>query len=60
MPLRAPVVVESERLIVRPVAEADLQALLAVNGDDEATRDCFHIPSIADTGRMLKCFLLVR
>ena len=38
MPLRAPVVVESERLIVRPVAEADLQALLAVNGDDEATR----------------------
>ena len=38
MPLRAPIVVESERLIVRPVEEGDLQALLLVNGDDEATR----------------------
>lgn len=38
MPLKAPIVVESSRLIVRPVEEGDLQALLAVNGDDEATR----------------------
>jgi [ribosomal protein S5]-alanine N-acetyltransferase len=38
MPMQAPIVVESERLIVRPVEEGDLQALLLVNGDDEATR----------------------
>ena len=38
MPFKAPIVVESTRLIVRPVAESDLQPLLAVNGDDEATR----------------------
>jgi RimJ/RimL family protein N-acetyltransferase len=38
MPLKAPIVVESERLIVRPVEERDLPALLLVNGDDEATR----------------------
>jgi RimJ/RimL family protein N-acetyltransferase len=38
MPLKTPVVVESERLIVRPVEERDLPALLLVNGDDEATR----------------------
>jgi RimJ/RimL family protein N-acetyltransferase len=35
---RTPVVIESTRLIVRPVAAADLPALLAVNGDDEVTR----------------------
>jgi hypothetical protein len=28
--------------------------------DDQATRGCFHIASIADTGRMLKYYLLVR
>ena len=38
MPLKAPIVIESTRLIVRPVEEGDLHALLAVNGDDEATR----------------------
>jgi [ribosomal protein S5]-alanine N-acetyltransferase len=38
MPFKAPIVVESSRLIVRPVEEGDLQALLDVNGDDEATR----------------------
>jgi RimJ/RimL family protein N-acetyltransferase len=38
MPLKAPIVVESKRLIVRPVVEDDLQALLLVNGDDEVTR----------------------
>lgn len=38
MPLSTPIIVESARLIVRPVEEADLQALLQVNGDDEATR----------------------
>ena len=38
MPLKSPIVVESSRLIVRPVEEGDLQALLVVNGDDEATR----------------------
>jgi [ribosomal protein S5]-alanine N-acetyltransferase len=38
MPLKTPIVVESSRLIMRPVEEGDLQALLAVNGDDEATR----------------------
>jgi len=35
---RTPVVIESTRLIVRPVTAADLPALLAVNGDDEVTR----------------------
>lgn len=38
MPLKTPIVVESERLIVRPVQENDLQALMLVNGNDEATR----------------------
>lgn len=38
MPFKAPIVLESERLIVRPVAEDDLEALLTVNGDDEVTR----------------------
>jgi RimJ/RimL family protein N-acetyltransferase len=38
MPLKAPIVLESERLIVRPVEETDLQALMLVNGNDEATR----------------------
>src|SRR5215472_11266374 len=38
MPLKSPIVVESSRLIVRPVEEGDLPALLEVNGDDEATR----------------------
>src|SRR4051794_35025067 len=38
MPLPAPIVVETERLIVRPVRESDLHALLLVNGDDETTR----------------------
>jgi ribosomal-protein-alanine N-acetyltransferase len=38
MPLTAPIVVASERLIVRPVEEGDLRALQEVNGDDEVTR----------------------
>ena len=38
MPLRTPVAIDTARLIVRPVAAADLPALLAVNGDDEVTR----------------------
>ena len=38
MPFKEPIVVESAQLIVRPVEEGDLQALLEVNGDDEATR----------------------
>ena len=38
MSLKTPIVVESTRLIVRPVEEGDLPALLKVNGDDEATR----------------------
>ena len=38
MTLKAPIVIESSRLIVRPVEERDLPALLAVNGDDEVTR----------------------
>ena len=38
MPFHQPLVVESERLIVRPVEEADLQALMIVNGNDETTR----------------------
>ena len=37
MPLNPPIVVEWKRLIVRPVEEGDLQALLLVNGDDEVT-----------------------
>ena len=50
MPLNAPIVVESERLIVRPVEEADLPALLLVNGDDVATRFLPYAPwrSLAD------------
>lgn len=38
MSLRTPIIVESERLIVRPVEERDLEALMLVNGNDEATR----------------------
>ena len=38
MPLAAPRPIESARLLVRPVAESDLPALLQVNGDDETTR----------------------
>lgn len=38
MPFKEPIVVESAQLIVRPVEEGDLPALLEVNGDDEATR----------------------
>ena len=38
MPFKTPIAIESTRLIVRPVAAADLPALLAVNGDDEVTR----------------------
>ncbi len=38
MPLKTPIVVESERLVVRPVEETDLQGLMLVNGNDEATR----------------------
>ena len=38
MPFHSPVVVETERLIVRPVEEGDLQALMIVNGNDETTR----------------------
>ncbi len=38
MPLRTPVAIDTERLVVRPVVAADLPALLAVNGDDEVTR----------------------
>jgi hypothetical protein len=34
MPLRTPVVINTARLIVRPVAAADLPDLLAVNGDE--------------------------
>ena len=38
MSLKLPIIVESERLIVRPVEERDLAALMLVNGDDETTR----------------------
>ena len=38
MPLTAPQPIESERVCVRPLSEADLPALLAVNGDEEVTR----------------------
>lgn len=38
MPIRTPVAIDTARLVVRPVASADLPALLAVNGDDEVTR----------------------
>ncbi len=38
MSLKTPIIIESERLIVRPVAEGDLEALMLVNGNDEATR----------------------
>jgi RimJ/RimL family protein N-acetyltransferase len=38
MPFQTPIHLETERLVVRPVAEADLADLLLVNGDDEVTR----------------------
>jgi [ribosomal protein S5]-alanine N-acetyltransferase len=38
MPLVAPEPIETERLLVRLVTEADLPALLDVNGNDEVTR----------------------
>lgn len=38
MPFDAPNPIESERLLLRLVAEADLPALLEVNGDDTVTR----------------------
>ncbi|MDE2219059.1 MAG: GNAT family N-acetyltransferase [Gammaproteobacteria bacterium] len=38
MPLRLDQPLETARLAIRPVAEADLPALLAVNGDDAVTR----------------------
>ena len=38
MPLKPPTVIESNRLLVRLVEEADLTDLLAINGDDEVTR----------------------
>jgi ribosomal-protein-alanine N-acetyltransferase len=38
MPLLAPNPIETPRLTLRLVAESDLPALLAVNGDDEVTR----------------------
>ena len=37
MPLIAPAPIHTERLVVRPVAEADLPALLAVNSDEAVT-----------------------
>lgn len=37
MPLTAPPAIESARLAVRLVAESDLTALLAINGDDAVT-----------------------
>ena len=37
MPLVAPDPIVSARLVVRPVAESDLAALLAVNGDEQVT-----------------------
>jgi [ribosomal protein S5]-alanine N-acetyltransferase len=38
LPLAANLAIESERLLIRPVVEADLAALLVVNGDDAVTR----------------------
>ncbi len=38
MPLILPAAIETPRLTVRAVAEADLVALMDVNGDDEVTR----------------------
>src|SRR4051794_29466496 len=38
MPLKNPGSIETERLTLRVVTEADLPALLQVNGDDEVTR----------------------
>lgn len=38
MPLAAPAPLESARLLVRPVRETDLPALMKVNGDDEVTQ----------------------
>ena len=37
MPLTAPERIDTERLVVRPVAEADLPALLEVNSDEQVT-----------------------
>ena len=37
MPLVAPDPITSARLVVRPIAESDLAALLAVNGDEQVT-----------------------
>lgn len=41
MPLIAPAPIESPRLLIRQVAEADLPGLMAVNGDEMVTR---HLP----------------
>ncbi len=41
MPLIAPPPLETPRLIVRPLAEGDLPALMAVNGDERVTH---HLP----------------
>lgn len=41
MPLPPPPPIETSRLCVRPIAEADLAGLMAVNGDDLVTR---HLP----------------
>jgi ribosomal-protein-alanine N-acetyltransferase len=38
LPLCVPAPIESARLVVRPVAESDLPALLQVNADDDVTR----------------------
>ncbi len=38
MPLKPPVVIESDRLLIRLVEETDLTHLLVINGDDEVTR----------------------
>ena len=54
MPFKEPIVVESAQLIVRPVEEGDLQALLEVNGDDEATRHALrHLGEIAEFVKVL-------
>jgi hypothetical protein len=38
MPLVIPPPLETPRFVVRPLAEADLPGLMAINGDDEVTR----------------------
>lgn len=38
MPLQPPICIESERLAIRGVDEADLADLLSINADDEVTR----------------------